>query len=80
MINSQPQESTFETTDTATAAYLCVSNFKLLRIDTNNHKSSFIFENSEELQQTKYAFEIGTAIGNVSMFFRQYRKLLREVK
>jgi len=77
---SQLQDSNFQTTDTATAAYLCVSNFKLIRIDTDNHQATFIFESSVALKEAAHAFEMGTAIGNINMFFRQYRKLLREVK
>lgn len=75
---SEPTE--FSTSDTATAAYLCVSNFQLIRIDNNSERARFVFEDSEALHNAATAFDMGTAIGNVSAFFRQYRKLLREIK
>jgi len=70
----------FKTTDTATAAYLCVSNFKLLSIKTDNHQATFLFELSEPIKEAAHSFEIGTAIGNIGMFWRQYRKLLKEIR
>jgi len=70
----------YQTTDTATAAYLCISNFKLLSIKADNHKATFLFELSESLKEAAHSFEIGTAIGNVGMFWRQYRKLLKEIR
>ena len=72
----------YRTSDTATAAYLCISNFELLRIDegNNNHQAIFVFKAVDGIEQAAKSFEIGIAICNVSAFFRQYKKLLREVK
>jgi len=71
----------YKTSDTAIAAYLCISNFELLRIDEDdNHQSIFIFKATDGIEQAAKSFEIGTAICNVSAFFRQYKKLLREIK
>lgn len=80
MLDSSLAPNIYSTTDTATAAFLCISNFQLLRIDNNSERATFIFEDSDALRAAVISFDIGTAIANVSMFFRQYRKLLREIK
>lgn len=72
----------YKTSDTATAAYLCCRNFKLIRMepDANNH-TTFVFENSSsELKQAVYEYEIGSATVNALSFHKQYRRLLREVR
>lgn len=72
----------YKTSDTAVAAYLCISNFELLRIDegNSNHQSIFVFKATDNIEQFAKSFEIGSAICNASAFFRQYKKLLREIK
>lgn len=82
MNDNSPLVSTYQTPDTAIAAYLCCCNFRLIRMDIDpNNRTIFIFENSSsELEQSVHSFEIGTAVGNITAFFRQYRRLLREVR
>lgn len=83
MANGLPQEAAvYRTSDTGTAAYLCCCNFKLIYMETDpNNRTIFVFENSSEsLKQSVHSFELGTAVGNITSFFRQYRRLLKEVR
>ena len=81
-MNGSSLTPVYKTSDTATAAYLCCCNFKLVRMESDpNNRTVFIFENSSEaLEQAVHDFEIGAAVGNITSFFRQYRRLLREVR
>jgi hypothetical protein len=81
-VDGSPLIPVYKTSDTATAAYLCCKDFKLVRMKTDpNNRTVFIFENSSEaLEQAVHDFEIGAAVGNITSFFRQYRRLLREVR
>ena len=81
-MNGSPLIPVYKTSDTATAAYLCCCNFKLVRMELDpNNRTIFIFEDSSEsLEQAVHSFEIGTAVGNITTFFRQYRRLLKEVR
>ena len=80
MVEAPLQNHTFETTDTAIAAYLCYLGFRLIKIDSASFRSIFIFERtSEAIDQAANSFEASIAVGNIPLFFRQYKKLLNEV-
>lgn len=80
MVEVSLQNHTFETPDTAIAAYLCYLGFRLLRIDSASFRSIFVFEKtSETIDQAANSFEASIAVGNIPLFFRQYKKLLNEV-
>jgi len=70
--------TTFGTPNTALAAYLVTEGFELLSKDTTNPQEViFIFSNtSSKLSELVRAFNMGTAQGNISIFYHNYRKLV----
>ena len=80
MVDIASKSPTYNTPDTAIAAYLCYLGFRLLKIDSDTYRSTFMFEkNSEAIEQAAESFEASIAVGNIPLFFRQYKKLLHEV-
>ena len=71
----------YSTPDTAQAAWLYSQGFELLDVETAGFPSIFLFENSSpKLMEAVCLFQRGEAEGNISTFFRAYKKLLRMIK
>lgn len=69
----------FHTTDTALAAYLSIKGHPFT--STPNHgQFTFIFRDTPKLRTLVHSFEAGYAEGNVAMFYREYKRLLKMVK
>lgn len=70
--------ATFSTPNTALAAYLLSEGFELASKDvTNPQEISFVFNNtSPKLSELVRAFNMGTAQGNITTFYYNYRKLV----
>ena len=75
---NSPSNDIYSTNDTALAAWLVSQGFKLLDLDFTNPKTvAFLFNNdTEALQQTIRLFKLDEAEGNISAFFRAYRRML----
>jgi len=84
MVNKK--HPTFSTSNTALAAYLASEGFELAdKTISDSQEVVFIFaNNSKELKALIHAFDMGTAQGNIALFYYNYRKLVglarRELK
>ena len=71
----------YSTTDTALAAWLYSQGFELLDVKTESFPSIFVFKNSSpQLTDLVRDYQCGKAEGNISVFYRAYKKLLRMIK
>lgn len=72
----------FRTSDTSLAAWLVVSNVRLVKTDNEIYPTIFYFEEpvNGNLEDIKLQWESGVAFGNCSAFYKTYRYLVRQVK
>lgn len=71
----------FETSDTALAAYLHTCGFQLEDVITVNFPAIFVFKNSDkELEQAVHDYQAGKAEGNIAIFFMNYKRMLARLK
>jgi len=72
----------FSTSDTALAAYLYSIGRELLQVKKEETATVFLFSFSEvsPISPQVFAFETGTATGNINAFYKTYKKLLFKVK
>lgn len=73
------ESTTFTTDDTSLAAYLVYLGFRLISTDKSARVVTFTFERTgDAIDKAKESFEMGTAVGNIPLFFRAYKRLLYE--
>lgn len=71
----------FTTRDTALAAWLYSQGFDLLGVEREDSASSFHFDNTTQaLRESVRLFQAGKAEGNILIFYRAYKKMLRHAK
>lgn len=77
----------YRTPHTALAAYLLTEGFSLLEVATEPHPykqhngdAVFVFEANPQLLSCSRKWQIGKAEGNLSIFYDNYRKLVKRAK
>jgi len=73
---------TFDTRNTALAAYLRIEGFRLLDVmpSGDNNPAVFYFKVDPQITKCERLWQLGKAEGNLSMFWESYRLCLRMVK
>ena len=72
----------FHTSDTALAAWLSTSGVKLIKVNSTITPAEFTLqeETKGQVGELTFAWESGTATGNVVQFYKTYRYLLRKIR
>lgn len=71
----------YRTTFTPLAAWLITEGFKLLDVDFSDPQSVvFLFKNdTQALEQAVMDYKTARAVGNINLFYENYRKLLAKI-
>ena len=77
-----PLDNTYQTRNTALAAWLYSQGFELLDTDiTESDSVVFLFKNDDKtLKEAVRLYQLGQAEGNINIFFGAYKKMLRRIK
>lgn len=74
------QNQSFETTDSALAAYLISEGFTKPGIKLDNNRCVFCFiDNNNSISAFVTNYQSGKAIGNIPAFYHSYKHVLRRV-
>lgn len=70
----------YRTNNTALAAFLAVSDVKLVKLDTTATPAEFIFESTNgTIDKLIFQWDSGLAEGNIVSFYKAYKSFVRQI-
>ena len=70
----------YRTNNTALAAFLAVSDIKLIKLDTTEKPAAFIFESTNgTIDKLIFQWDSGLAEGNIVSFYKAYKSFVRQI-